>query len=95
MLRHEWDELVGADDVTETAWFRATRLMRFFYDARIDGGRAVILLAWLTQSKSVVDKWLSTKPNFEWVLMGLMASFLKSVGSLGELAEYIYSMNLG
>ena len=48
-----------------------------------------MLLQWLIQSKPVVDKWLANIHGFAWVLTRLMAAFLKSVGSLGDIAEYI------
>jgi hypothetical protein len=88
-LRTMWDILVYEGHDSTEAWFEATRLFLFFYDQRLDAHRAIQLVRWLVSSKEEVDNWLR-RDNFEWVLIRLTSILLKSVGSVGDLSEYVF-----
>jgi hypothetical protein len=84
-----WDVLVYEGHDSTEAWFKATRLFLFFYDQKLDANRAIQLVRWLVNSKEEVDDWLR-RDNFQWVLIRLTSILLKSVGSLGDLSEYVF-----
>ena len=87
-LRQEWDETVlRANDSVDT-WYRATRLLPFFYDSRYDEERAVRLLRWLVQSQEIVDGWMQGDRSYPYAMIRLVATLLKSVGSINNQTEY-------
>jgi hypothetical protein len=84
VLRGEFDALGDS----EAGLLRGTRLMRVFYDGRVDVARGTYLLRRLTMGKAMVDEWLETEETLGWVLTKLAAVFLKSVGTSSEYPRY-------
>jgi hypothetical protein len=88
-LRRAWDELFSGDDQSTATWIKATRTLPFFYDARVDSKRAVLLVRWLVRSEEQVKEyWYSQTPDVSWVLVRMGVMMLKSVG----LSEYYPSL---
>jgi hypothetical protein len=87
-LRQEWDEAIMRENVQTDAWNRATRLLPFFYDIRHDEQRAVHLLRWLVQSPVIVNAWMKKDPTYPYTTIRLVATLLKSVGTISIETEY-------
>ena len=86
-LRKEWDGLVSGEYGTAKTWFKASRLLPFFYDKEHDQARATQLLRWLVRHKYEVTLWIQSYDNFSAVLIRLMTLLTKSVGSVKFASE--------